>query len=56
MDEHIKAVLDYLWSEEKRHYEEVHNIDLDAVDLNSCELDHSHIFHHLNEIRKKLAK
>lgn len=52
MDEHIKAVLAYIWDEEQRHYEETHDVDLDVVDLDSYEIDREHILYHLNELRK----
>lgn len=51
--QYINTIVDYLWDEEKRHYEESFNIDLDKENLGvDADLNNTHIFSILKRLKE----
>lgn len=53
----IKKIIEYLWADEKKHYEELYSIDLDDVaHMEREDIDENHIFSSLNRLKVSLVE
>lgn len=53
----IKKIVEYLWADEKKHYEELLGIDLDeATHTERIRTDEDHIFSSLKRLRNSLGE